>query len=666
VKNCIVKRKSFFLASLPALLGLILWSGASNWGVPGTLLQIYTEVFFLVVFLVLATRGLRIFLWRVSRRLAFSYFLFGIVPITLLLLLCLVAGYFLSGFLLGHLYHDHMYALAEDLQIAARDRLQSLYHRDRPRSRNNLPIAFAFYKNGKRFTGTRAAPPRWQEWWPTGRAQGEQRALPLLATEGGKMTLMGAAREGPYGVVALWKGDVGREVADRSGIWVEFSRPEDREMRTFELNVFLRRYALNFGRGAKASAELEAFLKEGVEEPGWLDRPWLVWVEIWRPFIDLGAAGAEDGPDPEAYIYANLTSSLRVLGHQLFSRSAEIDLLALVALTFTSFLLFAIYVLAALLALVMITGLSRAVNRLTEFTHRVQEGDFSARIVVQRKDQIGALQTSFNTMAENLHSLVDQAAQKEILEKDLLIAQELQHSLLPDTLTAPQTLRFATHFEPCSAIGGDYYDLLNTRDGRLAVVVADVAGHGISAGLRMAMVKSTLQVLCEHESQPEEMLRQVHRFLRKGVQKGQRSLVTMTLVVIDPESGELTIFNAGHPPTYLLRRGTVREILLPSLPLGSFGEEVATRYGRLDLALEPDDVVLWLSDGLVEAVNRRGEAFGYDRVMATLEGIEGGPEKVRGSLLAAVQEHTGDTPLEDDRTVVVMAYRIGEGEQEPS
>ena len=650
-----MKRTSFILASLLASVGLAFWQAAANWGIPGDLLRVYTQAFLLVLFFVLVARGLRRFLWRVSRRLAFSYFLFGIVPITLLFLLCLVTAYILSGFFIGHLYHDHMQTLAEELQFAAHERLQALDHRHTVRGEDGLPIQFAYYKNGQRFAGADAAPQRWQDWWPSEKAQGVPRILPLLVTPEGQVTLMATARQGRLGVVALLDQDLGREIADRSGLWVDFVLPEDRQTPTYEVNVFLRRYPLKFSRGEKASAELQAFLAEGVEEPSLIDRPWLVWVEIWQPVIEFRTLNRGDGPDPEAFIYANLTTSLRVLGHHLISRSAEIDGLALVALTFMAFLLFAIYVVAALLALVMITGLSRAVNRLTEFTYRVQEGDFNARIKVQRSDQLGALQTSFNTMAENLHSLVGQAAQKEILEKDLSIAKELQHSLLPDTLAAPQTLRFATHFEPCSAIGGDYYDLLATCEGGLAVVIADAAGHGISAGLRMAMVKSALQVLCESEEDPKEVLHQVHRVLKKSVRQGQRSFVTLTLAVVDPESGALDLYNAGHPPTYLLRGGNVREIVLPSPPPGTFG----TGYAHYKVQLEPGDVVLWLSDGLVEAANARGEVFGYDRVLKVLEDIEGGPEQVRDHLLAALHKHTGNFPLEDDRTVVVMGYRGG-------
>ena len=80
--------------------------------------------------------------------------------------------------------------------------------------------------------------------------------------------------------------------------------------------------------------------------------------------------------------------------------------------------------------------------------------------------------------------------------------------------------------------------------------------------------------------------------------------------------GELAITNAGHPPTYLLRDGEVSEILLPGNPLGALGED----YGSRTIDLEGNDVVVWLSDGLIEATNSQGEPFGYEDVVGSLEG----------------------------------------------
>ena len=640
-----MKRPLFYAAGLLALAGLLLTSASEAWGWPGLLLRLYSQAFALYLTIRLAIWGLRRFLWRVSRRLAFSYFLFGIVPIVLVTLFVVVMAYMLSGFFLGHVYRDYMYVLKWELEAMAEDQLHVLKRGASLQQEDDSPVRLAGYRNGRRVSGDPDLPARWPEWWSE---VGD--VPPIVADEEGRLSLLATREEGPYKVVVLWSDELGRTVAEKSGIWVEYMRPEDRSVRTIEVDIFRSRYSFKFGREA-APAEIEQFLASGDEPPDLFDKPWLVWVEMWRPFVDSTLVDRE-GPDPEAFIYANLTTSPRVLARHLVSRSVEVDALALAVLAVTAFLFFDLYVVAALLALVMISGLSRAVNRLTDATLRVQEGDFSARIEVQRRDQIGALQDSFNTMASNLQTLVSEAAQKEILEKDLHIAQELQHSLLPNTLEAPANLRFATHFAPSSAIGGDYYDLLSIPDGRLAVVIADVAGHGISAGLRMAMVKSALQVLSEREERPEEILREVHRFLTR-LRQSQRTFVTLSLAMIDPVTGQVSLVNAGHLPTYLLRDGEVQEILLPSPPLGT----LTPTCPKARLELEPGDALVWLSDGLVEAVNVRGEVFGFDGVEAALAGpVERNPAKVRDRLLSAVRKHTGEFPLEDDRTVVAMVY----------
>ena len=158
------------------------------------------------------------------------------------------------------------------------------------------------------------------------------------------------------------------------------------------------------------------------------------------------------------------------------------------------------------MAVFMIVGLSRAVNRLSRGTAAVRQGDFGVRIPVRRRDQVGDLQRSFNEMAGNLETLVATAAQKESLEKELELARDLQKSLLPSDLPAGGGVEFATLFEPSAAIGGDYFDVLRISEDELAVIIADVSGHGLSSGLRMAMLKAALLILVEETRDPEEIL----------------------------------------------------------------------------------------------------------------------------------------------------------------
>jgi sigma-B regulation protein RsbU (phosphoserine phosphatase) len=316
-------------------------------------------------------------------------------------------------------------------------------------------------------------------------------------------------------------------------------------------------------------------------------------------------------------------------------------------------LLTSLYGIALLMALFMIVGLSLAVNRLSRATRSVREGDFSVRITVRRRDQIGELEQSFNEMTANLETAVATATQKELLDKELQIARDLQRSLLPADLPALASVEFATLFEPSAAIGGDYFDVLRVDHDRLAVVVADVSGHGLPTGLRMAMLKAALVILVEDGRPPGEILARLNRVVRS--EGDSRFFVTATIAVIDFARGCMDLTNAGHPPTYLLRDGEVEEILLPGSPLGALGEN----YGRREVALLPGDAVVWLSDGLIEATNQTDEPFGYQRVREALAGPGTDPAAVRDRLLTAVLEHTKGRPIADDRTLVAMVYEPG-------
>jgi serine phosphatase RsbU (regulator of sigma subunit) len=254
-------------------------------------------------------------------------------------------------------------------------------------------------------------------------------------------------------------------------------------------------------------------------------------------------------------------------------------------------------------------------------------------------------------MAEHLGELVETAAQKEAIDKELELARRVQRDLLPDALEAGAGVDIATTFEPSSAIGGDYFDILRRPGGQLAVIVADVSGHGLAAGLRMAMVKSALTLLVEEALTAPAILERLRRLLR--ARPGERGFVSLTISEFDPSSGELQVTNAGHPPCYLVRgRGGVEEIALPGAPLGALPGPPGVGGYRLDAG----DAVVWLSDGIPECLSSAGEPFTYERVESALAGEFASAEALRDRLLAALQQHCGGTPVEDDRTMVVLRY----------
>jgi serine phosphatase RsbU (regulator of sigma subunit) len=603
-----------------------------------------------VLLIWLLWRVLQKFLWKVGRRLAFSYLLLGVLPIPLLLLLLTVLAYLLSGFFLGHLYRDAVQSLQLDLDAWAQARLEDFERSRTSGQEGGADVIFGYYRGGKRIAGDRRTPAAWPAWGEARRPAAPEKAMPRFVAGGdGRPTLAAVTSRSGLGVVALYAGDLDSEISRRSDLWVETYRSDDPDLDLIGLQFSGRKVPLQRIRKDGQAVEATRFFKRLSKGERFWDDPVLSWGEISGPLLDLAT-----GREVADYLAANLNGTPRTVLRHLFSSAAEIDALAWATLFVVAFLLFDVYAAAALMAVFMIVGLSRAVNRMSRATEAVRRGEFSVRIPVRRRDQVGDLQRSFNEMAGNLESLVATAAQKELLEKELALARNLQKSLLPSDLPAGGGVEFATLFEPSAAIGGDYFDVLRLSDDELAVVIADVSGHGLSSGLRMAMLKSALLILVEETRKPEEILRRLDTVVRSN--RESRFFVTATLGLLDVRTGVLRLTNAGHPPTYRVRGREVEEILLPSSPLGGLGHH----YGRATLTLQPGDVVVWLSDGLIEATNAAGEPFGYDNVAKALAGRMGPAEDravdVRDRLLAAVERHAAGQPLADDRTLMVMRW----------
>ena len=640
-------RRFLFFAAPAALLGLL-----APLGIP--YISAYARFALgatgILVLLWLLWRLYRAFLYKVGRRLAFSYFLLGVLPIPLLLLLLAVLVYMLAGFFMGHLYRDAAQSLQLELSSQAAARLD-LLSGGRPASREPpTEVAFGYYRKGKRIGGDKRAPALWPAWTekrrPAERGIAWEELPHFVARADGRPALVATASREGRGVVALYLGDLDAELSRRSNLWIETYRADDPDLDSISLTVSGRKIPIQRLRRDQEALEATRFFKHLSQGEKFWDEPVLWWGEISGPLADLGS-----GKPAAEYLAAHLNGTPRTLLRYLFSSAAEIDTLAWASLFLVAFLLFDVYAAAALMAVFMIVGLSRAVNRLSRATETVRRGDFSVRIPVRRRDQVGDLQRSFNEMAGNLESLVDTAAQKELLEKELALARNLQKSLLPSDLPTGGGVEFATLFEPSAAIGGDYFDVLRLSEDELAVVIADVSGHGLSSGLRMAMLKAALLILIEETREPEEILRRLDAVVRSN--RENRFFVTATLGMVDLKTGALVLTNAGHPPTYRVRGPEVEEILLPSSPLGGLGH----RYVRATLALKPGDIVVWLSDGLIEATNAAGEPFGYDAVAAVLAGTPGeSAANVRDRLLAAVERHAAGQPAGDDRTLMVMRY----------
>jgi phosphoserine phosphatase RsbU/P len=244
--------------------------------------------------------------------------------------------------------------------------------------------------------------------------------------------------------------------------------------------------------------------------------------------------------------------------------------------------------------------------------------------------------------------LVDRIRVRDELE----VARALQLELLPRTTPAIPGYEIAHSYRTANEVGGDYYDFLPLADGRFAVVIGDASGHGMASGLLMAIANATLKIALDFDPAPVNVIALLNRVMcRTG---NRRSFMTMFYGVLSPDSGRLEYVCAGHPFPLLRRAdGSTVELGRGGLPLGIRNElEIAAET----VAVAPGDSLALYTDGLPEATNRLGEAFGYDRVR-TLVAAGGPPQTVHDRVNGTFRAFLGDEPLRDDACLVVLARR---------
>jgi serine phosphatase RsbU (regulator of sigma subunit) len=254
------------------------------------------------------------------------------------------------------------------------------------------------------------------------------------------------------------------------------------------------------------------------------------------------------------------------------------------------------------------------------------------------------------SVAALLFLLAAELVDRILVRDELEVARQLQSELLPKSPPVVEGWAFAASWQTANDIGGDYHRFERLADGRTAIVVADASGHGMAAGLLMAVTDTALRIALELDPEPGAVAALLHRALRRLGDR--RSFVTLFYGRLDPATGRLEYASAGHPSPLLRRAGgEVEEPARGSRPLG-LGERCEPDRGELVLA--PGDLVVLSTDGLFEAIGAGKETFGWDRLRQTVARADGGAIAVHDRLRDEIVRHVGDEPVSDDRTIVVV------------
>lgn len=250
---------------------------------------------------------------------------------------------------------------------------------------------------------------------------------------------------------------------------------------------------------------------------------------------------------------------------------------------------------------------------------------------------------------------VRRIADRERQRVELETARNIQSSILPELPPRLNGIDLAHAYQPATEVGGDFYDVLALEDGRLALAVGDVAGHGVSSGLVMSMAKSALAVQVTFDPQVRSVFGTLNRMVYQSARK--RMLTTLVYAVVDPQSRTAEYASAGHLFPYRVKaNGGVVALESVAYPLGVRPSlDVTVRSERLD----PGDTLFLFSDGVVEARAEDSDTmFGFDRLEQSLRRhAGGGVSALRDGVLADLNEFTSRASQEDDVTIVVA--RVG-------
>lgn len=318
-----------------------------------------------------------------------------------------------------------------------------------------------------------------------------------------------------------------------------------------------------------------------------------------------------------------------------------------------------IYAVAFIMGFSLARSITGAIHQLFTATERIRENDFTHRIEVRTRDQLGELAVSFNAMTSSIQHLLQEQAEKQRLQEELRIARDIQASLLPRGPLRLPGVTMAALCVPAREVGGDYYDFFLLAEDRVGLLVADVSGKGTSAALYMAELKGLVLSLSKVYPSPKQLLIEVNRVLSESLDS--RSFITMTYAIMDLSQRTLTYARAGHTPLiHLLATEPCARILTPNgLVLGLRLEGIAAKFEQLleevVVPLAPGDLCVLFTDGITEAMNVGADLFGEGRLCQHLEQQRHLPlEELREHIHREVNTWVGEADQHDDMTMILL------------
>lgn len=366
----------------------------------------------------------------------------------------------------------------------------------------------------------------------------------------------------------------------------------------------------------------------------------------------------EEQAESPAFVY--VSSRIFTLNRRLLATLGDLSEAYVLVFKIVAVFFLLIEGAALFIGIRMTRSMTRTVDILYDATEHVKAGNFSFRTHFPPRDQLTALGEAFDGMTASVERLLQESQERMRLQSELDIAREVQRRLFPQTVPKVLGLDLYGVCKAARSVSGDYYDFFKMDEHRVALVLGDVSGKGISAALLMASIQSALRaqfydVLDGGQSpsasqvSPAQVVERLNHQLYASTP--MEKYVTFFFAIYDARIRKLSYTNAGHLPPIHLRNGKVDFLNTGGTVVGLFP---GMKYEVGEATLEPEDLLLAYTDGITEPENPYGEEFGEKRLVeVTRRMAKAKPEVLVETIYRNVDEWTGSPELQDDMTVLL-------------
>lgn len=252
--------------------------------------------------------------------------------------------------------------------------------------------------------------------------------------------------------------------------------------------------------------------------------------------------------------------------------------------------------------------------------------------------------------------LIKNSLEKERMEKELDLAREIQNKIIPIKLPKIKQLEISAQFIPAFEVGGDYYDFFELSDEKLAFVIADVSGKGISAAFIMAEIKGIFASLATIILNPRDIFIAVNKILKNSLSK--KSFISAIYGIFDIKNASLSFARTGHPPLFLIRDNNIFKVKPNGIGLGLDYSGTFDYYLKEEVInLINGDIIILITDGITESKNKKLEDFGEDNFEQVLkENYKKGVEELSRIILEKISCYSMEQPQHDDITLVIFKW----------